>query len=65
MANNKRKCIAKSPYYIWCDHRCGSPIGGRCPLRDKYRDLRHRKKDVMTGIKSGKNTKSELSGGDY
>ena len=37
----KRKCIARGKRAVWCDGCCTNST--RCPLRDKYRDLRHTK----------------------
>ena len=41
MKRKKRKCIAWSKSSLWCDG-C-KQMGGRCPYRDKYRDLRNTK----------------------
>lgn len=41
MKKKKRKCIAWSKESLWCDG-C-KQMGGKCPYRDKYRDLRHTK----------------------
>lgn len=41
MKKKKRKCIAWSKESLYCDG-C-KQNGGRCPYRDKYRDLRNTK----------------------
>ena len=37
----KQKCIARGKRAVWCDGCCTNST--KCPLRDKYRDLRHTK----------------------
>lgn len=37
----RRKCRARSKNSFYCDG-C-EQFGGKCPMRDKYRDLRHTK----------------------